>query len=79
VSVQNDRGLGIENLHPAVVAVAGGLFVQGFYADAIRNAVVALELRVQRQSKLGETSGVTLMKQAFEGDLHQSTCLGSPA
>jgi uncharacterized protein (TIGR02391 family) len=68
VSVQNDRGLGIENLHPAVVAVAGGLFVQGFYADAIRNAVVALELRVQRQSKLGETSGVTLMKQAFEGD-----------
>jgi uncharacterized protein (TIGR02391 family) len=58
----------IESLHPEVVTVPRDRFVNGFYADAIRNAVIALELRVQCQSKLGEMTGVALMTKAFEGN-----------
>jgi uncharacterized protein (TIGR02391 family) len=58
------RRLGIEGLHPTVVAVASDLFTDGHYSQAIFEAFKALEGRVRDQSGL-EMSGRPLMTQAF--------------
>ena len=66
MDLQIVRRLGIENLHPEVVTVASDLFVNGHYAQAIFEAVKALEQRVRSQSNLDESRD--LMARAFCGD-----------
>ena len=61
------RRIGIEGLHPGVVAVASDLYVDGHYSQAIFEALKALELRVRTQSGL-DRSGRDLMAAAFGGD-----------
>jgi len=46
------RRLGLENLHPEVVAVASDLFVDGHYSQAVFEALKALDRRVRKQSGL---------------------------
>ena len=58
------RRLGIEGLHPAVIAAASDLFTDGHYSQAIFEAFKALEKRVRTQSGL-DLYGRDLMTQAF--------------
>ena len=58
------RRLGIEGLHPEVVAVASDLFTDGHYSQAVFEAFKAVEVRVRRQSGLAG-SGQDLMARAF--------------
>ncbi len=60
------RRLGLEGLHPEVLAAASALFTDGHYASAVFEAFKALEGRVQRQSGL-DASGRDLMTRAFSG------------
>ena len=64
VRVAEVRRLGIEGLHPAVIAAASDLFTDGHYPQAIFEAFKALEGRVRTQSGL-DLSGRDLMTQAF--------------
>lgn len=64
VRVAAIRRLGIEGLHPAVVAAASDLFTDGHYSQAIFEAFKALEGRVRTQSGL-DLAGRELMAQAF--------------
>jgi uncharacterized protein (TIGR02391 family) len=57
----------IENLHSEVIGAASDLFVDGHYAQAVFEALKALEQRVRRQGRL-EGSGRDLMAKAFGGD-----------
>lgn len=61
------RRLGIENLHPEVIAAASDLFVDGDYSQAVFEALKALEQRVRSQGKL-DGSGRDLMAKAFTGN-----------
>lgn len=61
------RRLGIERMHPEVVAAASDLFVDGHYSQAVFEALKALDQRVRKQSKL-DGSGRDLMAKAFGGD-----------
>jgi uncharacterized protein (TIGR02391 family) len=61
------RRLGIEQMHPDVIAAASDLFVDGHYSQAVFEALKALEQRVRRQSNL-DGSGRELMAKAFGGD-----------
>ncbi len=47
VRVAEVRRLGIEGLHPAVIAAASDLFTDGHYSQAIFEAFKALEGRVR--------------------------------
>ena len=58
------RRLGIENLHPEILAASNDLFVDGHFADAIFNAFKALEIKVRTMTGLTEI-GESLMAQAF--------------
>ena len=58
------RRLGIEGLHPVVIAAASDLFTDGHYSQAIFEAFKALEGRVRTQSGL-DLYGRDLMTQAF--------------
>ncbi len=60
------RRLGIDGLHPDIVAVASDLFTDGHYAQAIFEALKAVEVRVRKQSSL-TGSGQDLMARAFAG------------
>lgn len=60
------RRLGIEALHPEVVAAASDLFTDGHYAQAVFEATKSLERRVAIQSGL-DLSGRDLMTKAFSG------------
>ena len=62
--VADVRRLGIEGLHPAVIAAASDLFTDGHYSQAIFEAFKALEIRVRTQSGL-DLSGRDLMNRAF--------------
>lgn len=64
VRVADVRRLGIEGLHPAVIAAASDLFTDGHYSQAIFEAFKALERRVRTQSDL-DLYGRDLMTQAF--------------
>jgi uncharacterized protein (TIGR02391 family) len=61
------RRLGLENLHPEVVAVASDLYTDGHYSQSIFEALKALEQRVRSQSRL-DISGRELMARAFGAD-----------
>jgi uncharacterized protein (TIGR02391 family) len=58
------RRLGIDGLHPAVIAAASDLFTDGHYSQAIFEAFKALEGRVRTLSGL-DLYGRDLMTQAF--------------
>lgn len=58
------RRLGIEGLHPAVIAAASDLFTDGHYSQAIFEAFKALERQVRLLSGL-DLYGRDLMTQAF--------------
>jgi uncharacterized protein (TIGR02391 family) len=62
--VADVRRLGIEGLHPTVIAAASDLFTDGHYSQAIFEAFKALEIRVRTQSGL-DLSGHDLMTRAF--------------
>lgn len=64
VRVADVRRIGIEGLHPDVIAAASDLFTDGYYSQAIFEALKALEGRVRAQSGL-DLSGRDLMVQAF--------------
>jgi uncharacterized protein (TIGR02391 family) len=64
VRVAGVRRLGIEGLHPTVIAAASDLFTDGHYSQAIFEAFKALEGRVRSQSDL-DLYGRDLMTQAF--------------
>lgn len=55
----------IEDLHPAIVRVAGGLYVDGHYSSAIFEAFKAVEVKVRELSGLRD-SGLSLMAKAFD-------------
>ncbi len=61
------RRLGIEGLHPEVIAASGDLYTDEHYAQAVFEAFKALEIRVRQQSGL-DASGRALMQSAFGGD-----------
>ncbi len=61
------RRLGIEGLHPAVIAAASDMFTDGHYSQAAFEALKALDRRVREQSGL-QLSGRELMTRAFTGD-----------
>jgi uncharacterized protein (TIGR02391 family) len=61
------RRLGLEGLHPAVLAAAGDLFTDGHYSQAIFEAFKAVEVRVRDQSGLPGW-GQDLMARAFAPD-----------
>ena len=61
------RRLGIENMHPAVIAAASDMFVDGHHSQAVFEALKALEQRVREQSNL-DGSGRDLMAKAFTGN-----------
>jgi uncharacterized protein (TIGR02391 family) len=60
------RRLGLEGLHPAILAAASKLFTDGHYAAAIFEAFKAVELRVRSITGI-EESGTQLMGRAFSG------------
>jgi uncharacterized protein (TIGR02391 family) len=60
------RRLGLENLHPNVIAASSDLFVDGHYQSAVSEAFKSLEVRV-RELAGGKKSGVSLMGEAFGG------------
>jgi uncharacterized protein (TIGR02391 family) len=61
------RRLGIEGLHPDVIAVASDLFTDEHYSQAVFEALKALDKRVSVQSGL-DLTGRDLMTKAFGGD-----------
>jgi uncharacterized protein (TIGR02391 family) len=61
------RRLGIERLHPEVIAAASELFTDGHYSQAVFEALKALDRRVSTQSGI-QSSGRELMTKAFSGD-----------
>jgi uncharacterized protein (TIGR02391 family) len=61
------RRIGIQALHPNVIAAASDLFTDGHYSQSIFEALKALERRVREQSNL-DLSGRELMTRAFAGD-----------
>jgi len=56
---------GLEQLHPEVLGVSAGLFADAHFAQAVFEALKAVEKRVRRQSGL-TTIGYELMTQAFD-------------
>lgn len=57
--------VGLQDLHPEILAASSDLFTDEHYASAILEAFKALEIRVRRQSGL-ESSGQDLMAKAFD-------------
>jgi uncharacterized protein (TIGR02391 family) len=60
------RRLGLEGLHPAIIAAASDLFTDGHYAPAIFEAFKAIDVRVRDMSGI-DKSGKQLMGEAFSG------------
>lgn len=58
---------GLEQLHPEVLRVAGGLAADGHYGEAVFAAFKAVELRVKDQSGVKRQLGAKLMGEAFSG------------
>lgn len=56
---------GLEQLHPEVLRVSSALFADGYFAQAVFEALKAVEVRVKRQSGLA-TIGSDLMGKAFD-------------
>lgn len=53
------------HVHPAVLSAAGELFQDGYYLEAVRNTVIALEKEVKHRSGRTSLIGKDLMTTAF--------------
>ncbi len=60
------KTLSIGDLHPAVAAAAGGLYADGHLAQAVFEAMKAVEVRIRAITGIDET-GARLVGQAFGG------------
>lgn len=60
------RRLGLEHLHPRVLAAASDLFTDGHYGSAVGEAFKSIEVRVRKMTG-SMKSGVALMGDVFGG------------